>query len=286
MRIRVIPEISFPILRSSSSLYNHKVSFLFPTRRRFSVSAIASTEKEQVRVRFAPSPTGNLHVGGARTALFNYLFARWTGFLPFSSFLFNLIICLFASWVDEMGYHFFFLVLGLKVGNLCWGLRILTWRGRLKNPRRQCFGIFLGLVLTGMKVIDAIIPVTVVFFFQMNLICLSIHVLIGSLTLPLVFFFFILWHLSIVEHLIKFSELLSCNCFIGPGVGGDYGPYRQSERNSLYKQHAEKLVESGHVYRCFCSNEVAIVPYLWESVFCSAFLLVNAYLVSSITICS
>lgn len=76
IRIRVIPEISFPILRSSSSLYNHKVSCLFPTRRRFSVSAIASTEKEQVRVRFAPSPTGNLHVGGARTALFNYLFAR------------------------------------------------------------------------------------------------------------------------------------------------------------------------------------------------------------------
>lgn len=29
-----------------------------------------------VRVRFAPSPTGNLHIGGARTALFNWLFAR------------------------------------------------------------------------------------------------------------------------------------------------------------------------------------------------------------------
>ena len=29
-----------------------------------------------IRVRFAPSPTGYLHVGGARTALFNYLFAR------------------------------------------------------------------------------------------------------------------------------------------------------------------------------------------------------------------
>ena len=29
-----------------------------------------------VRVRFAPSPTGHLHIGGARTALFNYLFAR------------------------------------------------------------------------------------------------------------------------------------------------------------------------------------------------------------------
>ena len=32
-----------------------------------------------VRVRFAPSPTGHLHVGGARTALFNWLFARHEG---------------------------------------------------------------------------------------------------------------------------------------------------------------------------------------------------------------
>src|SRR5882762_3445388 len=32
-----------------------------------------------VRVRFAPSPTGYLHVGGARTALFNWLFARGQG---------------------------------------------------------------------------------------------------------------------------------------------------------------------------------------------------------------
>ncbi len=31
------------------------------------------------RVRFAPSPTGLLHIGGARTALFNYLFAKHTG---------------------------------------------------------------------------------------------------------------------------------------------------------------------------------------------------------------
>lgn len=35
--------------------------------------------KKQVRVRFAPSPTGYLHVGGARTALFNWLFARHHG---------------------------------------------------------------------------------------------------------------------------------------------------------------------------------------------------------------
>ncbi|MBR4328446.1 MAG: glutamate--tRNA ligase, partial [Candidatus Riflebacteria bacterium] len=34
---------------------------------------------EEIRVRFAPSPTGYLHVGGARTALFNWLWARKTG---------------------------------------------------------------------------------------------------------------------------------------------------------------------------------------------------------------
>ncbi len=32
-----------------------------------------------VRVRFAPSPTGPLHIGGVRTALYNYLFARQNG---------------------------------------------------------------------------------------------------------------------------------------------------------------------------------------------------------------
>ena len=33
----------------------------------------------EVRVRFAPSPTGPLHIGGVRTALYNYLFARHNG---------------------------------------------------------------------------------------------------------------------------------------------------------------------------------------------------------------
>lgn len=32
--------------------------------------------KDKIRVRYAPSPTGHLHIGNARTALFNYLFAR------------------------------------------------------------------------------------------------------------------------------------------------------------------------------------------------------------------
>ena len=41
----------------------------------------------------------------------------------------------------------------------------------------------------------------------------------------------------------------------GPNVGGPYGPYKQSERLDLYKHYAEKLVEKGFAYYCFCSSE-------------------------------
>ena len=41
----------------------------------------------------------------------------------------------------------------------------------------------------------------------------------------------------------------------GPDVGGDHGPYIQSERLPIYKEYAEKLVESGHAYYCFCTAE-------------------------------
>lgn len=41
----------------------------------------------------------------------------------------------------------------------------------------------------------------------------------------------------------------------GPDVGGDYGPYIQSERRGLYKEYAEKLVELGGAYYCFCDKE-------------------------------
>lgn len=41
----------------------------------------------------------------------------------------------------------------------------------------------------------------------------------------------------------------------GPDVGGDYGPYIQSERRALYKEYAEKLVELGGAYYCFCDKE-------------------------------
>ena len=41
----------------------------------------------------------------------------------------------------------------------------------------------------------------------------------------------------------------------GPDVGGDYGPYVQSERMGMFRQYAEQLVESGHAYYCFCTEE-------------------------------
>ena len=41
----------------------------------------------------------------------------------------------------------------------------------------------------------------------------------------------------------------------GPDVGGEYGPYIQSERRGLYRQYAEQLCESGAAYYCFCTKE-------------------------------
>lgn len=41
----------------------------------------------------------------------------------------------------------------------------------------------------------------------------------------------------------------------GPGVGGDKGPYLQSERLEIYKKHANQLIENDKAYYCFCSTE-------------------------------
>ncbi|CAM2005962.1 glutamate--tRNA ligase [Acanthopleuribacter pedis] len=41
----------------------------------------------------------------------------------------------------------------------------------------------------------------------------------------------------------------------GPDVGGDYGPYRQSERTDIYREHAQTLIDNGHAYKCFCTEE-------------------------------
>ena len=48
---------------------------------------------------------------------------------------------------------------------------------------------------------------------------------------------------------------LDLNYAEGPDVGGEYGPYRQSERFHLYGEYAKKLVEQGGAYYCFCSQD-------------------------------
>lgn len=41
----------------------------------------------------------------------------------------------------------------------------------------------------------------------------------------------------------------------GPQIGGDFGPYIQSERLAIYQEHIQKLLAAGHAYYCFCSPE-------------------------------
>ena len=41
----------------------------------------------------------------------------------------------------------------------------------------------------------------------------------------------------------------------GPDVGGDFGPYVQSERKNMYLPYAEQLIKEGKAYRCFCTKE-------------------------------
>ena len=59
------------------------------------------------------------------------------------------------------------------------------------------------------------------------------------------------WEKEIIEGLnwlgLKWEE--------GPEIGGDFGPYRQSERGEIYKKYIEKLLEEKKIYYCFCSQE-------------------------------
>lgn len=110
----------------------------------------------EVRVRYAPSPTGHLHIGNARTALFNYLYARNTG----GKFIIR---------IEDTD----------KKRNIEGGeesqLKYLKWLG-----------------------ID--------------------------------------WDESI-------------------DTDGEYGPYRQSERNDLYKKYYDELLSAGKAYKCYCTEE-------------------------------
>ena len=106
-----------------------------------------------VRVRFAPSPTGNLHIGGVRTALFNFLYARHTG-----------------------------------------GQFIL----RLEDTD-----------------VERNVP-------------------------------------GAEQAFVEAFRWLGLAWDEGFDIGGPYGPYRCSERIAIYRGYAEKLLESGMAYACFC----------------------------------
>lgn len=112
--------------------------------------------ERKVRVRFAPSPTGALHLGGVRTALFNYLFARHHG----GDFLLRI------EDTDQTRY-----VPGAE------------------------------------------------------------------------------------EYIIESLKWCGLTVDEGVGVGGEFGPYRQSERKDIYKQYALQLIESGNAYYSFDTAE-------------------------------
>ncbi len=57
------------------------------------------------------------------------------------------------------------------------------------------------------------------------------------------------------QQIFDAMKWLGLNYDEGPDVGGDKGPYRQSERFHIYKEYAEKLVENGEAYYCFCTPE-------------------------------
>ena len=58
-----------------------------------------------------------------------------------------------------------------------------------------------------------------------------------------------------VDMAIKSLKWLGIDWDEGPEVGGDYGPYFQSERLDIYKKYTEKLMEEGKAYYCFCTSE-------------------------------
>jgi glutamyl-tRNA synthetase len=57
------------------------------------------------------------------------------------------------------------------------------------------------------------------------------------------------------EQLVSALSWLGLDWDEGPGVGGDYGPYRQSERLGVYRRAAEDLVAAGRAYECYCTPE-------------------------------
>jgi len=58
-----------------------------------------------------------------------------------------------------------------------------------------------------------------------------------------------------VEGLINILDWVGIKFDEGPHLGGEFGPYIQSERKEIYKEHAEALLKKSGAYRCFCSED-------------------------------
>jgi nondiscriminating glutamyl-tRNA synthetase len=57
------------------------------------------------------------------------------------------------------------------------------------------------------------------------------------------------------DQLIDDLKWLGLDWDEGPDIGGPYGPYRQSDRLEIYREHAERLLDKGKAYLCFCTEE-------------------------------
>ena len=58
-----------------------------------------------------------------------------------------------------------------------------------------------------------------------------------------------------LEAILDSLRWMGLNWDEGPGVGGDYGPYIQSERLDLYRKYVQQLLDNGNAYRCYCTSE-------------------------------
>lgn len=57
------------------------------------------------------------------------------------------------------------------------------------------------------------------------------------------------------ENILKALKWCNLTWDEGPDVGGEFGPYRQSERTAIYRKYAEVLIEKGYAYKCFATPE-------------------------------
>lgn len=57
------------------------------------------------------------------------------------------------------------------------------------------------------------------------------------------------------ENLLASLRWLGIDWDEGPDVGGPHAPYRQTERLDIYQSYVRRLMEAGHCYYCFCTEE-------------------------------